>query len=86
MKGRSKHINKTLTGTDHSVVRPEGGREAGEAEGVKGVEGDGGRRGLGWWAHRWGRNQEASGVRNRIKRVFLGGSTAFPLGKRDTAR
>lgn len=47
MKGRSKHINKTLTGTDHSVVRPEGGREAGEAEGVKGVEGDGGRRGLG---------------------------------------
>lgn len=27
VKGQSKHINKTLTDTDHGVVMPEGGRQ-----------------------------------------------------------
>lgn len=70
VKGQSKHINKTLR------HRPQcgdaRGREAGEAGRGKGVKGDGGRLGLGWWTHRWGRNQEASCVRNRMKRVLLG--------------
>lgn len=68
VKGQSKHINKTLR------HRPQCGDARGGGAGREGEggKGDGGRPGLGWWTHRWGRNQEASCVRNRMKCVLLG--------------